>query len=131
MTLKQVCSATGLHRQTVNRRVTEGTFPHPVRISKTPLWMVDQIERWCSVHVTDQYEPTELLRVDEVCEYLQIGKSLLYQFQIFTLSRCLQYSSIEWSAIPSPMTPERIGCSRWISFSGQHGLRVIIEPGQM
>ena len=46
--LKDVCELVGISRSTVYKRISDGTFPPPIRVGpRTVRWQLDAIETWC------------------------------------------------------------------------------------
>ena len=47
ISIKQVCGLLGISRSTIYKRVSEGSFPPPIRVgARTVRWSVDTIEAW-------------------------------------------------------------------------------------
>lgn len=45
--LEDVCAIVGLHRATIYRKIKEGTFPEPVKLSARAIgWKEEQITSW-------------------------------------------------------------------------------------
>lgn len=44
--LPVVCDMTGLQKSAIYERISNGTFPRPVKISRASRWVVTEVQAW-------------------------------------------------------------------------------------